>query len=140
RPGAQVLIVTQSGTNQVHGSLYEFLRNNAVDARNFFDLGSAPAFQRNQFGDAMGGPLKKDRTFLFGNYEEFRQHLHQTDVDLVPDNDARKGFLPCKIVTPTPSPCPASRLTFVGVSPLISLWPTASSGGSGPRRNFPCVQ
>ena len=72
RPGAQVIIVTQSGSNRLHGSVYEFLRNNALDAPNYFDLGSAPLFQRNQFGGAMGGPLKRDKAFLFGNYEGFR--------------------------------------------------------------------
>ena len=92
RPGAQVLIVTQSGTNQLHGSLYEFLRNNAFDARNFFDGGSAPGFERNQFGAALGGPIRKNKTFVFANYEGFRQHLHQTGVDLVPDTNARNGL------------------------------------------------
>ena len=94
RPGAQVLIVTQSGTNQLHGSLYEFLRNNALDAPNYFDPGSAPGFQRNQFGGSLGGPVQKNKTFVFGNYEELRQHLHQTGVDLVPDNNARNGYFP----------------------------------------------
>jgi hypothetical protein len=127
-PGAQVLIVTQSGTNELHGSVYEFLRNNAFDARNFFDGASAPGFQRDQFGGAVGGPIKKDKTFLFGNFEELRQHLHQTGVDLVPDTNARNGYLPCNIVSPAPKPCPASGLAFVGVSPLINAWPTPSPG------------
>ncbi|HEY1948225.1 MAG TPA: carboxypeptidase regulatory-like domain-containing protein [Bryobacteraceae bacterium] len=127
RPGGQVLIVTQSGTNQFHGSLFEFPRNNAFDARNFFDGSSAPGFQRNQFGGALGGPIQKDKTFVFGNFEEFRQHLHQTGVDLVPDNNARNGFLPCKLVTPAPN-CSSSGLAFVGVSPLINAWPTPTPG------------
>lgn len=126
-PGAQVLIVTQSGSNELHGSLYEFLRNNDLDARNFFDGASAPGFQRNQYGAAVGGPIKKDRTFLFGNWEELRQHLHQTGVDLVPDTNARNGYLPCKLVSPAPKPCPQSGLAFVGVSPLISAWPAPSA-------------
>ena len=134
RPGAQVSIVTQSGTNQLHGSVYEFLRNNSLDAPNFFDPGSAPPFQRNQFGASLGGPLQKDKTFLFGNYEGFRQHLHQTGVDLVPDNNARMGLLPCKIVTPAPNPCPASGLANVGLGPgvaaLLSVWPVAERGRS----------
>src|SRR5579859_4794344 len=67
RPGAQVLIVTQSGTNQLHGSIFEFLRNNALDAPNYFDPGSAPGFQRNQFGGSLGGPVQKDKTFVFAN-------------------------------------------------------------------------
>src|SRR4029077_12737841 len=68
RAGAQVNVVTQSGTNALHGTLFEFLRNSALDARNFFDQGFVPPFRRNQFGGALGGPLKKDRLFLFGNY------------------------------------------------------------------------
>jgi hypothetical protein len=128
RPGAQVLIVTQSGSNTFRGSLYEYLRNNIFDAPNFFDPGSAPGFQRNQFGSSFGGPVKKDKTFVFLNYEGFRQHLHQTGVDLVPDNNARNGFLPCKLVSPAPNPCPASGLVFVGVSPLISAWPAPTPG------------
>jgi Carboxypeptidase regulatory-like domain len=130
RPGAQVLIVTQSGTNQVHGSLYEFLRNNALDARNFFDGASAPGFVRNQFGGSLGAPIRKNKTFVFANYEGFRQHLHQTGVDLVPDAEARIGYLPCKLVTPAPSVCPASGLVFVGVSPLINAWPAPSPGAA----------
>jgi hypothetical protein len=129
RPGAQVLIVTQSGTNRLHGSLYEFLRNSAFDAPNYFDKGSAPPFQRNQFGGSLGGPLQKNKTFVFGNFEEFLQHLHQTSVALVPDTNARNGFLPCALVTPTPSPCPASGTLFVGVSPLINAWPVPSPNG-----------
>ncbi len=127
-PGAQVLIVTQSGSNQLHGTLYEFLRNNAFDARNFFDGNSVPGFERNQFGAALGGPVKKNKTFLFSNYEGFRQHLHQTGVDLVPDNEARIGYLPCKLVSPVPNPCPATGLAFVGVSPLINAWPAPTPG------------
>jgi carboxypeptidase family protein/TonB-dependent receptor-like protein len=126
RPGAQVLIVTQSGTNQFHGSIYEYLRNNAFDARNFFDGASVPGFERNQFGGALGGPIHKDKTFLFVNYEAFRQHLHQTGVDLVPDANARSGFLPCILVSPAPTACAASGLAFVGVSPLINAWPAPS--------------
>ncbi len=127
-PGAQVLIVTQSGTNQWHGSTYEFLRNNVFDARNFFDGSSVPGFERNEFGGALGGPIRKDKTFMFANYEGLRQHLHQTGVDLVPDNNARAGYLPCKLVSPAPSPCPTSGLAFVGVSPLISLWAAPTAG------------
>lgn len=132
RPGAQVLIVTQAGTNQWHGSAYEFLRNNALDAPNYFDHGGAPAFQRNQFGASLGGPLRKQRSFLFANYEGLRQHLHQSGVDLVPDADARSGLLPCSLVTPQPNPCPPSGLVRVGVAPgvapLLALWPVQSPG------------
>jgi hypothetical protein len=132
RPGGQVVIVTQSGTNQWHGTAFEFLRNNVLDAPNFFDQGSAPPFRRNQFGASMGGPVRKDNTFLFGNYEGFRQSLHQTSAALVPDANARAGFLPCQLVTPKPNPCTSSTpLVNVGlgpgVAPLLSLWPIPSA-------------
>jgi carboxypeptidase family protein len=105
RPGAQVIIVTKSGTNLLHGSVYEYLRNNALDAPNYFDQGSAPPFQRNQFGGSLGGPLMKDRAFLFANYEGFRQNLHQTSVAFVPDLASRAAAAP-------------------SVIPLLNLWPT----------------
>ena len=126
RPGAQVLIATQPGSNQLHGSLFEFLRNNALDARNFFDGGSVPGFERNQFGGSLGGPIAKNKTFAFANFEGFNQHLHQTGVDLVPDANARLGYLPCKLAGS--SPCGTNGLAFVGVSPLINAWPAPSVG------------
>src|SRR5262249_16676780 len=70
--GANINVVTKSGTNRYHGSLYEFLRNDNLDARNFFDTGKLPEFKQNQFGGTFGGPVKKDRTFFFGSYEGFR--------------------------------------------------------------------
>jgi hypothetical protein len=94
RSGGQLSVVTQSGTNAVHGSVFEFLRNSAVDARNYFDQGPVPPLRRNQFGGALGGPLKKDRLFLFGNYEGFRQALSVSNVAVVPDQQARQGLLP----------------------------------------------
>ncbi|PYU27622.1 MAG: TonB-dependent receptor [Acidobacteria bacterium] len=95
RAGGQISIVTSSGTNQLHGDLFEYLRNSAFDARNFFDATSAaPPFKRNQFGASLGGPLKKDKLFLFGNYEGFRQRLAVSSVAVVPGSNARLGFLP----------------------------------------------
>src|SRR5579872_4770700 len=128
RPGAQVLIVTESGTNQLHGSLFEFLRNNALDAPNYFDRGSAPGFQRNQFGGSLGGPIQKDKTFVFGNYEGFRQKLGLSDLTLDPDANARLGYLPCSGLTSVPAGCNASTpLTHIGlgtgVASLLNLWP-----------------
>ena len=125
RPGGQVSIITASGTNQFHGSVYEFLRNSAFDARNFFDQGSIPQFQRNQFGAAGGGPIRKDRLFLFGNYEGYRQNLGLSDVTLVPNDAARAGYLPGA----------AGTQTFVGiapgVAPLLALWPRANGPDLG---------
>ena len=107
RPGAQVNIVTASGTNELHGSAYEFLRNSALDARNFFDHGNIPEFRRNVFGGSLGGPVRKDKTFLFGNYEGFRQTLGLSDLTLVPDAASRASAVP-------------------SIQPLLALWPVAN--------------
>src|SRR6202022_914572 len=93
RAGGQVSIVTSSGTNQLHGSLFEFLRNSALDTRGALEAAKGP-FKRNQFGGALGGPLKKDKLFLFGTYEEFRERLARAYDSFVPDALARRGLLP----------------------------------------------
>jgi Carboxypeptidase regulatory-like domain len=132
RPGAQVNIVTSSGTNQFHGNAYDYLRNSVFDARNYFDEGSIPQFQRNEFGGALGGPLRKNKTFLFGNYEGFRQNLSLSDVTFVPDASARQGYLPCSGLATVPTSCSAATpMTDVGVAPaiapLFALWPAPDS-------------
>jgi len=109
RPGGQVLIATRSGSNQWHGSAFEFLRNNVLDAPNFFDQGTAPPFQRNQFGASLGGPFQVDKTFLFANYEGFRQKLHQTSEAFVPSAASRAA-------------------AAASVQPLLNLWPTPVPG------------
>jgi hypothetical protein len=117
RTGAQISIITASGSNQLHGSVYEFLRNSALDARNYFDQAQIPEFQRNDFGIAVGGPIRRDKLFGFANYEGYRQHLGLSDVTLVPDNQARQGYLPDA----------TGAEQFVGVNsavaPLLALWP-----------------
>src|SRR5437868_1881243 len=107
RPGAQVSIVTAGGTNPLHGSLYEFTRNSALDARNFFDHGDIPEYQRNNFGASLGGPLRRDKIFVFGNYEGLRQNLGLSNLSLVPDDVSRASAVP-------------------SVQPLLALWPVAN--------------
>ena len=92
--GAVVSAVTRSGTNQLHGSVYEFVRNNVFDARDFFNVGDLPAFRRNQFGAAVGGPIKKDSIFYFANYEGLRQRQGNPVIVSVPDVNARQGLVP----------------------------------------------
>jgi hypothetical protein len=100
--GGVISAITRSGTNDFHGNAYEFIRNNALDARNFFDS-SIPAFRRNQFGGSFGGPIQKDKTFIFGDYEGVRQTLGTTSVDTVPTAAARAGALSTGNVTPDPA-------------------------------------
>ena len=92
--GGQINAVSKSGTNSFHGSLYEFHRNDNLDARNFFDGSQKPEFKRNQFGGSFGGPIKRDRTFFFFGYESLRENLGQTIRTVVPDTNARNGILP----------------------------------------------
>jgi hypothetical protein len=87
--GGVISAITRSGTNQFHGSAYEFLRNSALDARNFFDGSAIPAFRRNQFGASAGGPIRKDKTFIFGDYEGLRETKGLSTLDIVPSPAAR---------------------------------------------------
>jgi hypothetical protein len=133
RPGGQVSVVTQSGTNNFHGTLFEFVRNSAFDAKNFYDQGTIPPFKRNQFGASAGGPIIKSKLFVFGNYEGFRQRLGLSSVAIVPDALARQGLLPCATFGKgAPAACtgvsPSTYVPVPGASPAMvpyfSLWPT----------------
>ncbi|HEX8814988.1 MAG TPA: TonB-dependent receptor [Terriglobales bacterium] len=85
--GAVVNIVTKSGTNQFHGSVAEYFRNDALDARNYFNLASQPKalFHNNQFGGAIGGPIIKDKTFFYADYEGQRENVGVVTLGCVPD-------------------------------------------------------
>ena len=119
--GGVVNAVTRSGTNELHGSAYEFLRNSALDARNFFDLTtSPPPFKRNQFGGSVGGAIHKDKTFFFADYEGVRQSLGVTTVDTVPSPAARTGQLVSGTVTVNPK-----------IVPFLALFPLPNAGVKG---------
>lgn len=90
--GAFINVVTRSGTNRFHGTAYEYLRNNDFDARNYFDVtSSAPPFHQNQFGASLGGPIKRNKMFFFGNYEGFRQLVPSDLYNLVPNANQVAG-------------------------------------------------
>src|SRR6202049_3254160 len=134
--GGVVNAVSRAGTNEFHGSVYEFLRNSALDARNFFDS-SIPPFKRNQFGASAGGPIRKDRTVVFADYEGIRQSLGVTSVVTVPSPAARSGQL-CPTPDPsvTPAPCAPSTVTvdpsiqkILNIFPLPNLGIISSSNG-----------
>jgi hypothetical protein len=94
--GGVVSAVTKSGTNQAHGSVFEFIRNSDVDAKNFFDSHTAPIppFKRNQFGAEVDGPMLRDKTFFMVSYEGLRQRLGTTTIAVVPGEAARQGNIP----------------------------------------------
>ena len=135
RAGGQINVVTQSGSNSFHGSLFEFLRNSKLDARNYFDYPAGmriPPFKRNQFGGSAGGPIQKDKTFIFGNYEGFRQRLGLSSVATVPNAQARKGFLPDAngVYQPVTGFNPA-------VAPYFALWPEPGPELTDPKTGLP---
>jgi hypothetical protein len=90
--GTITQIVSKSGSNQFHGSAFEFVRNSVFDARNYFAT-DVPPFQRNEFGVTFGGPIKKNKTFFFGEYAGFRQRLGEPTIMPVPTADERKGIV-----------------------------------------------
>ena len=128
--GGVINAITRSGTNQFHGEAYEFLRNSALDARNYFDGPSVPPFRRNQFGAAIGGPIVKDKTFFFFNYEGLRQSLSSTQVNIVPSLNARQGILSTGNVTVDPA-----------VAPFLQFWhvPNGAILPGGDTANFSVV-
>ncbi|MFN0111832.1 MAG: TonB-dependent receptor domain-containing protein [Blastocatellia bacterium] len=119
--GGQINAVSKSGSNQFHGSAYQFHRNDNMDARNFFDrepIGK-PEFKRNQFGGTIGGPVVKDKTFFFFGYEALRERLGRTINSAVPDANARNGILPTGTVTVNPAVRPYLDLIPLPNGPAI---------------------
>jgi Carboxypeptidase regulatory-like domain/TonB-dependent Receptor Plug Domain/TonB dependent receptor len=137
--GGVVNAVTRSGTKAFHGSAYEFLRNEKLDAANFFEAGQRTLFRRNQFGGAVGGPMIKDRTFFFADYEGIRQAKGIPNVDFVPSATARRGLLcPNPAGAPPSNPCTTTQLTpgpntdangvNLSVDKYLALYPPAAPG------------
>jgi hypothetical protein len=107
--GAVINATSRAGTNDLHGGAYEFFRNNVLDARDIVDpVSGPPPFRRNQFGGDLGGPIKKDKLFFFGNYEGLRQSLATTTDIFLPEPYTVQGMLPCSLITPTPGTCTPS--------------------------------
>lgn len=118
--GSVINAVTKSGTNAFHGSAYEFLRNDVFDAKNYFNTTAKPGFRQNQFGGSIGGPIKRNKLFFFGNYEGVRNSLGQTGKAFVPDAEVHQGYVPNG----------NGGYTYVGISPTIApvlaIYPTAN--------------
>lgn len=110
--GGVFSMVTKSGGNELHGSLFGFHRNDNFDARNFFDA-DRPEFRRHQFGGSLGGPVVRNRTFFFGSYEGFRENKGVTQVALVPDLAVRRA-------------APGDRIDFEASGDSVVLQPQAS--------------
>lgn len=108
--GGTLSAITKSGSNEFHGNAFWFTRNDELDSKNYFDR-VQPNFSRNQFGGTFGGPVKRDRLFFFGSVEGLRDRLGVTNIGIVPDVNARQGYLPDR--------ANPGQLTFVGVNPRV---------------------
>jgi outer membrane receptor protein involved in Fe transport len=133
KPGAIISAVTKSGTNAFHGSLYEFLRNDNLDAAkwedNAFPGGEKPEFKRNNFGGSLGGPILRDKTFFFASYEGLRERQSRTETAIVPSAGARTGNL-----GPEGPINPATGTSVWPVNPImvpyLNLYPIPGQGNS----------
>ena len=135
--GAVIDVTTRSGSNQLHGSLWELHRDASLDAKNYFDLAAnpIPPFVRNQFGAGIGGPLKRDRTFFFVNYEGFREVQASTAIATVPDALAHEGLLPSAAdpsacTKATPGGCVAIPIN-PSILPFLNLVAPANGPDNG---------
>ncbi len=155
--GAVINVDTRSGTNELHGSAFEFVRNSAFSGRGPFDPAKLPPLRQNEYGATLGGPIKKNKTFLFGDWEGFRQSSGTTYIGSVPTANQRAGiFLASEgagtIYDPTtgaPFPnntIPSNRISPVGQA-LLNLFPLPNlpgtvSPGNGVANNYtgPVVQ
>ena len=134
--GGVINAITKSGTNSFHGDAYEFLRNSALDARNYFDPATIPEFRRNEFGASLGGPIWKDQTFFFADYEGLRQNQGISTLVVVPSRATRNGIL-CSI--PQPGVCSTHQVAGAfnpdpatgidkAVLPYLGLWGLPNEG------------
>ena len=130
--GAVLDISTRGGTNEFHGSVFEFLRNDITDARSFFDGPNVPPLRRNQFGAVLGGPIVQDRAFFFASYEALRERQASVRRLIVPNDLAKQGILPA----PTPANPNATRTVTVlpAIKPWLAIYPSPNvdvGGGLG---------
>jgi Carboxypeptidase regulatory-like domain/TonB dependent receptor len=157
RGGAAVNAALKSGTNQLHGGLYDYLRNDALDARNYFnpaENGPKAPLKRNQFGGFVGGPIIKNRLFIFGDYQGERQHEAQNIITTVPTMAERGGdftdrgyilYDPAttdpvtgarQLLNPSdPTVIPTGRLNQIGQN-VVNLFPLPNIPGAGTSSNF----
>jgi hypothetical protein len=151
--GAVITTVSKSGTNELHGNIFEFHRNSALDARNFFDRNpdnplvrnKPPNFVKNQFGFTVGGPIVQDKTFFFGSYEGLIQRLGVSGEFTVPTQEMLQGVLPkgalggsCNADFPEdPATGKCVKATPIGteILPYLALWP-AGNGAKLTRRGL----
>jgi hypothetical protein len=130
--GSEMVIISKGGTSQYHGDVFEYLRNSAVDARNFFDGATIPHLEKNNFGASFGGPIRKDKTFFYAVYEGLQENLGFTANDLVPAVRCHgaAGTVITEVSCPTLGLAPGGSVTIANadIAALLSLYPNPNNG------------
>jgi hypothetical protein len=132
--GSEMVMVSKGGANQYHGDAFEYLRNSAFNARNFFDGPKIPQLQKNNFGASFGGPIRKDKTFFYAVYEGLQENLGFTANDLVPAPGCHgaAGTVITEAACPTLGLAPGGSVTIANadIAALLSLYPNPNNGTS----------
>lgn len=131
--GGVVTAVFKSGTNEFHGTAFEFVRNDVFDAANFFERGNRSPFRRNQFGGSLGGPIKKDKTFIFGDFEALREVKSIAHVSDTLSPNARNG-----VICSNPPSCTQTTTVTIApsIQPYLVLFPVANGPITGDTAKF----
>jgi Carboxypeptidase regulatory-like domain/TonB dependent receptor len=132
--GSEMVMVSKNGTNQYHGDVFEYLRNSALNARNFFDSAKIPHLEKNNFGASFGGPIRKDKTFFYAVYEGLQENLGFTANDLVPEAGCHgaAGAVITEAACPTLGLAPGGSVTIANanIAALLSLYPNSNNGAN----------
>ncbi len=130
--GSEMVMISKGGTNQYHGDVFEYLRNSALNARNFFDGAKIPQLEKNNFGASFGGPIRKDKTFFYAVYEGLQENLGFTANDLVPAAGCHgaAGAVITEAACPTLGLAPGGSVTIANadIAALLSLYPNPNNG------------
>src|SRR3984885_5402961 len=132
--GSQMGMISKGGTNQYHGDVFEYLRNSALNARNFFDGPKIPQLEKNNFGGSFGGPIRKDETFFYAVYEGLQENLGFTANDIVPAAGCHgaAGAVITEAACPTLGLAPGSSVTIANanIAATLSLYPNPNNGAN----------
>lgn len=132
--GSQMVMISKNGTNQYHGAVFEYLRNSAINARNFFDAAKIPQLEKNDFGASFGGPIRKNKTFFYTVYEGLQENLGFTANDVVPEAGCHgaAGAMITEAACPTLGLVPGGSVTIANanIAAMLSLYPNPNNGGN----------
>jgi hypothetical protein len=130
--GSEMVMISKGGANQFHGDIFEYLRNSALNARNFFDGPKIPQLEKNNFGAAFGGPIRKDKAFFYAVYEGLQENFGFTANDLVPEAGCHgaAGAVITGAACPTLGLAPGSSVTIANanIAAMLSLYPNPNNG------------